>query len=132
MAISARININNCNYEFFGKIMLYLALGLFLVAAILGLVLLTNVLTNKTPPSNVILAHGILAVIGVLLVINYTLENDLDDPWLILAMFGLAILGGSILFTLQLRKKAIPKIMALVHPVVAAIAVISLIMYVLK
>lgn len=112
--------------------MLYLALGLFLVAAMLGVVLLTNVLANKTPSNNIILSHGIIAVLGVLLVIHYTLENDLDDLLIILVMFGLAILGGSILFTMQLRKQAIPKIMALVHPVVAAIAVISLIMYVLK
>ncbi len=111
--------------------MLYLAISSFVLAAILGVILLMHLFQNKTSSTYVILLHGVFAVLGILFVIGHTLENNLNDPWLILSMLILAALGGIALFTMKLKKKTIPKAMALVHPLIAGIAVLGLIIYLL-
>jgi hypothetical protein len=48
---------------------------------------------------------------------------------LIIALFVIAALGGFVLLSFQLRKKPLPTALAVIHGLVAALALILLIIY---
>ncbi|MEO8400341.1 MAG: hypothetical protein ABI597_00920 [Gammaproteobacteria bacterium] len=110
--------------------MLYLAIALFVLAAVFGLVLLTAILRNRPTPKPVVFIHGTVAVIALLIVITYIAQNQGSGPILSLVLFILAALGGITLFTIDMQNKPIPKWIAIVHPLVAASGLIALIFFV--
>jgi len=112
--------------------MLYLAIGLFVLAAIFGLIVLTAILRDKPTPKPVVFIHGTVAAIALLLVIYFIAQNNGSGPIVSLVLFVLAALGGLTLFTIDMKKKPIPKWIAIIHPVVAAAGLIALILYVVK
>lgn len=112
--------------------MLYYAIGLFVLAALFGLILVTAVLKDKPTPKPVVFIHGGVAVIAVLLVIYYIIQNHGSGPILSLVLFILAALGGLTMFTIDMQNKPIPKWIAIVHPLVAAAGLIALIFFVVQ
>lgn len=112
--------------------MLYLAIGLFVLAAPFGLILLTAILRNQPTPKPVVFIHGSLAVLALLLVILFIIRHDGTGPITSLVLFILAALGGLTLFSIDIRNKPIPKWIAVVHPIVAVIALLTLIFYAIK
>jgi hypothetical protein len=112
--------------------MLHLAIGLFVLAAVLGLIVLIAILRNKPTPKTVVFIHGTVAAIALLLVIYYIVLNNGSGPTLSLVLFILAALGGFTLFTIDMRKKPIPKWIAILHPIVAIAGLVALIVFVLK
>jgi len=110
--------------------MLYLAIALFALAAVFRLIVLTAILRNKPTPKPAVFIHGGLAVTALLIVIFYIAENAGSGPILSVVLFVLAALGGLTLFTIDMQKKPIPKWIALVHPLVAVVALVTLILYV--
>lgn len=113
--------------------MLAFAIGLFIIAAIFGSVILKAILKNKRTPSLMSLMHGSFAFGALLIVITYVASGH-TSPLLITSMvlFILAALGGFTLLTFDLSKKPIPRALALGHPALAIIALTLLVVYVVQ
>lgn len=112
--------------------MLITAVILFMLAAMFGLGALTAILTNKPTPKLVVFMHGLFALSALLCVIIYMFIGK-AQPLLIssLVLFILAALGGLTLFTLDMREKPIPKLLVIFHPLLAFIAFLLLVVYIL-
>jgi hypothetical protein len=113
--------------------MLVTAIVLFIVAAVFGLIILTAILRNQPTPKPVVFIHGPIAATALLLVIIYMVTKG-ASPLLItsIVLFILAALGGLTLFTIDMSKRPIPKLLAMLHPLVAVAGLIVLIIYVLQ
>ncbi|MDX1837341.1 hypothetical protein DIZ81_05365 [Legionella taurinensis] len=108
--------------------MLVLAIIVFVLAALLGLYLASFILTNKNTPKGVALIHGGFALLGVLLLIGYSLMYD--TPVWALVFFVLATMGGVFMVYLDLTGKTIAKVLPLGHGLIAAVGLVLLILYV--
>jgi hypothetical protein len=106
------------------------AIILFILAAIFGLVLITKVFKDSPRPIIVILVHGVLAAVGLLLVLIYVVKNAEKSPFESLIVFAIAALGGFIMFGMDMSKKPVPKGIAVVHAAAAAVGLILLVMFV--
>lgn len=112
--------------------MLFFAVALFLIAAIFGLAILIALLQDRSTNKIVLYLHGSFAVIAIALMIAYLIMYGGDTLLVIsLVLFILAAMGGLTLFTLDMKKKAVPKWLALIHPLVAIAGLITLVIHVL-
>lgn len=102
----------------------------FIIAAIFGIALLTHVLKNKKPSKLVALIHGILVGCGLVLLIIYCFMHSPESPLASLIFFIVAAVGGFILLSFHLHKKRIPKWLAVLHPIVALLGLLFLIIFV--
>jgi hypothetical protein len=113
--------------------MLGIAIVLFVIAAIFGLFILTAVLRDRPTPKAIVFTHGPLAALAVILVIIYMVMGKVEPLLLVsLALFILAALGGLAMFAIDMKNRPIPKFLALLHPLVAAVALVLLIVYFVK
>lgn len=109
--------------------MLYSALGFFALAVVLGLYLLTCVLSNKEIPKSVAMIHGFFAVIGITLLIIYPFFYS-PSPLISLILFICAAIGGLTLAYRDVSGKTIPKWLALGHGMTAIIALLLLVVFI--
>lgn len=102
--------------------LLKVAVGLLVIAALFGVVVLTAILSDKKTPKFAVVVHGLFALGALVSAILYVYYGH-RDPLLItgLSLLVLAALGGLMLLSFDLSKKPIPKAMALGHPVLALI-----------
>ncbi len=112
--------------------MLIAAIVLFVLAAIFGLITVIAIFKNRPTSKPVVFIHGGLAAIGLLLVILFTAEGTLSAPIASLILFIVAALAGFVMFAADIQKKPVPKVLAGLHPVVAAIGLILLIVFVVS
>ncbi|AUH72041.1 Uncharacterised protein [Legionella sainthelensi] len=114
--------------------MLLLAIALFIAAAVCGLILLTAILQDKPVNKAAKNLHGIFAAVGIILVLVYVfIFMPSRSPLLVTSsiLLVLAALGGLTLFILGMKKKKIPKLAAVIHPLIAFAGLLALIIYVL-
>jgi hypothetical protein len=117
--------------------MVYIAIILFLFAAVFGLTILAAVLQNKKTPKPAVVFHGSLVFIAFFILISYTAATYAHTghvPTLLLTsliLFLIAALGGLTLLTIDMSNKRIPKLLAVIHPLLAVTAVVILIFYAL-
>lgn len=79
------------------------------------------------------LIHGAVAATALSIVIYYIVQNHGSGPVRAVILFVLAALGGLTLFTIDIsKKKPIPKLIAIIHPLVGVSGLIALIYYVLS
>lgn len=109
--------------------MLYLAMGFFILAGLLGMYLLSYILQNKNTPKGVAFTHGPLAAIGLIILIIYAFIHS-PSPIISIILFVLAAFGGLMLIVRDITGKSIPKWMAVGHGLVALIGLGFLIYYV--
>lgn len=113
--------------------MLVAAIILFIIAAMFGLIILTAILKDRPTPKPVVFTHGPIAATGLILLLIYLYYGPKDTLLITsVVLFILAALGGLTLFTIDMTNRRIPKLMAVGHPIVAVIALITLIAYVLQ
>lgn len=113
--------------------MLVTAIVFFLIAAFLGTFLLHSILKNKRTYKPVVFMHGSFAGLALLALATYTALGHTAPLLLIsLALFILAAIGGVTMFTLDTSNKRVPKILAIMHPMVAITALILLIVYIIR
>jgi hypothetical protein len=98
--------------------MIYTAIALFSVAAMLGLYLLTLVLQKKETPKAIAIFHGLFAASALVLLIFYTLKTG-SNFYLSITLFVIAALGGLVLFTRDITGKPLPKALAILHGLLA-------------
>ncbi len=108
--------------------LIYTAIALFSITAVLGLYLVLLVLQNKETPKGVAIGHGFLAVTALTLLIIHT-ANTGADLLQIIVLFAIAALGGFILFARDVTGKSLPKPLAIVHGLLAISAFVFLLVY---
>jgi hypothetical protein len=111
--------------------MIYIALVLFAIAALIGIYLISFVLQKKETPKAVALAHGGVAAAALVLIIIHTVKTG-ADIWQIIALFVLTALGGIVLFVRDIMGKTLPKSLAVVHALLAVTSFVFLLVYALN
>jgi len=97
--------------------------GLFAIAAVGGLTLAGMKFAGKELPIPLALLHGAFAAAGLVTLILNVMKNGTNRLLDVsLGLFVIAALGGFVLFSLQLMKKAQPALLIAVHGLVAVIA----------
>lgn len=109
--------------------MLIIALVFFACAALLGVYLLSYVLINKETPKGAAIMHGFFAVMGVTILVIFSLIYS-PYPLVSLVLFIIAALGGLVLIYRDLSGKTLPKWMAIGHGSVAVVALVILAIFV--
>ncbi len=111
--------------------MLTTAIVLFALAAIAGVTLFTFVLRAARTPRAVVVIHGLFAAIALVLVIVFVAQSTEPSPITSMILFIIAALGGFTLLTLDLMKKKLPKWLAVIHGLIAALAFVLLLIFIL-
>jgi len=109
--------------------MLQLAVGVFAVAALGGLVLAATVLRGRLAPWALSLLHAALGATGLVLTALVLFGNGDDVPantGLALLLLVIAALGGFFLASYHLRKVPGPRPVVLIHAAVAVVGFVLL------
>lgn len=109
--------------------LMYVALGFFFLAIVFGLVLFIQLLCNRPSYKPAVLFHGLGAVVGLICLSVYAVQDVGTKPWLSLTVLILAALGGLTMLSFDLRKKPVPRAILLLHPLVALIGLGLLVYY---
>jgi hypothetical protein len=108
--------------------MLYVAIALFALAAVLGLLILLKWLNNGTASRAVVYSHGAVAAVALVLLIVYTLQNQTNMLIGTVAAFVVVALVGFYMFILDLQGKNAPMPIAWLHAAVAVGTFVVLLM----
>ncbi len=95
--------------------MLYITIGLFALAAIVGFVILKNWLTSAETSRTTVYLHGIFAAVALILLVVYALQNPANYPRASIILFVIGALVGFYMFAEDLKKKFSPTWLAIVH-----------------
>ncbi len=110
--------------------MIYFAMALFALSAVLGLSILIKWLTSKDASKGVIYSHGIVSGFALLLLVAYIIQNPDHFPMAALILFVLAALAGFYMFIRDLYKKMSPMAVAYIHAGLAVAGFVSLLIFV--
>jgi hypothetical protein len=114
-------------------VMLVVGIIFLLLAGLFGSILFRAVFKNKKTPKPVVFLHGSVAFFAILVLVGYIAAGHTDTLLITsLVLFLLAAMGGFYMFSYDMRKKPIPKAVALIHPVIAIAGFICLIVFVLQ
>jgi hypothetical protein len=109
--------------------LLGIALILFAVAAVLGLIFAANYFKNGKLPLGLAAVHGIFAASGLVLLIISVLMGETSTIGIIaMIIFIIAALGGFILLYNHLTKGKLPRQLIAIHAVAAVIAFLILLL----
>jgi hypothetical protein len=108
--------------------MILTAIAFFSLSAILGMLLLAFVLKGKHTPKAVVFTHGPLALIGIILLVIYCVQNK-PNPFESIILFLIAATSGVIMVAKDLSGKTIPKWLAVTHGLIAVGGFILLLMF---
>jgi len=99
--------------------MIYAAIALFALSAILGLSILIKWLTKKEASKAAIWSHGLVAATALIVLVLYAIKNPENYPRTSLILFGIAAIGGFYMFFRDLSKKTSPLAVAFIHALLA-------------
>ena len=107
-----------------------LTIVLFLTAALFGFHLLKHVLKNAPTPKGSLLFHSVFAAAGLAILIYHVWEGERGYIVTALAFLVAAALGGFVMgYTDIFLKKNPPKLLAIIHPILAVTGVVFLLLY---
>lgn len=107
--------------------MLRIAVFVFAVAALGGLVLAVRHFKGQDRPWPLAILHGLLGASGLILLILPAVTGGVPAlAKTALALFVAAALGGFLLFAFHVQKKPLPSLVVIIHAGVAVIAFILL------
>ncbi|MFZ6009372.1 MAG: hypothetical protein ACOYXT_03420 [Bacteroidota bacterium] len=111
--------------------MMYAIIGLFALAAVMGLTVAIAILSKKPEtPKAAVYAHGALGATALVLLIVYMMNNPENYPQIALILFVVAALGGFILFYNDVsKKKPGPVGLVVIHALVAVTAFVLLLFF---
>ena len=109
--------------------MIYAAIALFALSAILGLTILIKWLTKKDASKAVIWSHGLVAAIALVILVVYAIQNPANYPQISIILFAIAAIGGFYMFFRDLRKKTSPLSVAFIHALLAVGGFIMLLFF---
>ena len=111
--------------------MIYTAIALFALSAILGLTILIKWLTKKEASKAVIWSHGLVAATALVILVVFAIQNPDNYPQVSLILFVIAAIGGFYMFIRDLNKKNSPLSVALIHALLAVGGFVMLLFYTL-
>lgn len=103
--------------------MLLLGLGLFVLAAALGLTVAISILRKQETSKPVALAHGACGAAGLIVLLLFTIKNPNQLLTVAIGLLVVAAIGGLVLFTNDIRKKPGPLALIAIHAAAAIVAV---------
>lgn len=107
--------------------MLIVAVVLFALAALLGIILAVQHFKKNDAPISLAVVHGLAAAVGlVLLIIAVTQMPSAGLAGVALAIFVIAALGGFVLFAMHLMGKSLSRGLIFVHGLAAVVAFVLL------
>lgn len=110
--------------------MLVVSLILLGFVVLFGLIVLRSILKNQRTPKPIVLLHGSAALLAILAIASYVASGHTDTLLIIsLSLLILAALGGLTLFYMDSKGKPIPKVIAIVHPLIGLSGLLALIIY---
>src|ERR1041385_7649518 len=109
--------------------MIYSAIALFAISAILGLTILIKWLTKKDAPQGVIYSHGLAAATALVILVVFAIQNPDNFPKVSIALFVISALGGFYMFIRDMQKKASPLAIAFVHALLAVSGFVALLLF---
>lgn len=111
--------------------MLYAIIALFAIAAVLGLIILKNWLTNQDTSRTTVYAHGVFAALGLVLLLVYYFQNGAKTLQTSIILFLIAAIGGFYMFFRDMKGKMSPTWLAVVHGLVAVAAFVFVVLMVI-
>ena len=112
--------------------MLGVAIVLFLIAAVMGIVLLTAVLQDKPVLLPALFLHGSFAAVALLILFCYLFVSGISGLFITsLGILSVAALLGATLVFVDIKNKTVLKLVAVLHPFIAIVGFILLIIDVL-
>ncbi|MDI3259389.1 MAG: hypothetical protein QJR02_06805 [Sinobacteraceae bacterium] len=109
--------------------MVLIAVVLFLIAALGGLAMAVRIFQGKQPPVPLAVGHGILAATALVLTLLAAAATGSAAPLKYGAgLLVIAALGGFFLLSFQLRSKAHPKPIVVLHALLAVAGVVCLLL----
>lgn len=108
--------------------MIITAIGLFALAALLGMMLITFVLSGKETPKAVVFTHGPLAAAGLVLLIIYGFKRG-PGPVESIILFAIAAAAGLVMVTRDLTGQPIPRWLAIAHGLIAICGFVLLLIF---
>ena len=111
--------------------MLYLAIFLFAVGAVFGIINASAIIRKQPTPKPVVFLHGLLGASGITILIIYVIQHADRNPMVSLVLLAIAALGGFILFARDMAKKPGPVALVLIHAFMALAGVVALVLFVL-
>lgn len=103
--------------------MLVVTLVLFVLAAVLGLVVALQIFKKRPTSKAVALSHGAAAAAGLIVLILHAAKNPTKLLTTAIVLLVIAALGGAVVFINDLKGKAGPVGLVVVHVLVALSAV---------
>jgi hypothetical protein len=108
--------------------MFTVAVILLALAALGGAVLLGFVLRGRHTPKGIALIHGSFAALGVVVLAIASILSP-AAPVASLVLFVLAAIGGAVLIVLDLKRRQVPKGLAVGHGGIAIVAFVLLVLF---
>lgn len=113
------------------EFMLFTAIVLFALAAVLGILILKNWLTSSNTPRTVIYVHGLFAAIAVLLLLIQVIRHPNTALRTSFVFFAAAAAGGLYMFFRDRKGKFSPTWLAVAHGLIAVTGFVFLLLNVL-
>jgi len=110
--------------------MIYSAIALFALSAVLGLTILISWLIKKNVSRGIVYSHGIMAAVALMLLIAYASYNPEHFPKASIILFVIAALGGFYMFFNDMRKKESYLVVAFIHGLLAVAGFVMLLAFV--
>ncbi|HWY12665.1 MAG TPA: hypothetical protein VN026_15130 [Bacteroidia bacterium] len=107
---------------------IYTAVAILGMTAIIGMYLISLVLKDKPTPIVAAIVHGIFAILGVALLVNYCVWTA-PRPVASMTVFIIAALGGLTLGYKHVTGKKLPKWLAVVHGLAAVTGYVLLLCF---
>lgn len=104
--------------------MLVVTLVLFVLAAVLGLVVALQIFKKRPTSKAVAVSHGAAAAAGLIVLILHAAKNPTKLLTTAIVLLVIAALGGAVVFINDLKGKAGPVGLVVVHVLVALSAVV--------
>ena len=110
--------------------MFKIAIGLFAVAAVIGLTMAVAHFRGQSPPKlAVALLHGLFAAYGLVVLLLGVMQLGMGGkPAIALGLFLIAALGGFTLLSFHLRGRALPNGLVIGHALLAVAGFLTLLM----
>jgi hypothetical protein len=111
--------------------MLYATIVVFVLAAVMGLLILKSWLTGEKTSRTIIYAHGIFAALGLALLIVHYFQNGAKALQAAIILFVLGALVGFYMFFREIKGKMSPVWMAIVHGLVGVAGVVLILLMII-
>jgi uncharacterized membrane protein len=109
--------------------LLYLSSAIFVVAAAYGFGPLVALMQKKPAKMRSVWIHGGLAILAAALMIIGAVKTEGDIPFLAVVGMIITVMAGLMLFALRRADAPVPSWIALLHPLIGILSLISLFMF---